>query len=253
MLLAIDIGNTNTVFGFYDDRKLLRSYRIATEHAQTVDEAAVLVRQFQQISRIDTVDAVAIASVVPKCTPIYQRLSGDYFQLKPLFITHKVKLNVTFDYPKPSEIGADRICNSAAAFDSFGGPVIVVDFGTATTFDIISSEGAYLGGIIAPGIESAQAALSQRAAQLFKVSIQKPDSAIGKSTEEAMIAGSFLGAVGQVDYIIRAITAELKVEPKVVATGGLAGVVTPESKLISGVAPDITLDGIRLIYEFNHT
>lgn len=251
MLLAVDVGNTNTVFGFYDGRKLAASFRIVTDHADTFDECALIIDHFRRLKGISSVKAIVVATVVPKFEPIYLRLAEVYYGYDPLFVNHKVKLNITIDYPKPGEIGADRLCNAAAAHDRFGGPIVVVDFGTATTFDIVSGEGAYLGGIIAPGIESSQAALSHRAAQLFKVSIERPPSAIGKSTEAAMRAGSYLGAVGQTDFIVEKIAAELKDEPKVIATGGLAQMVAPESRYISEVIPDITLDGLRLIYELN--
>ncbi len=251
MLLAVDIGNTNTVFGFFDGENLSASFRIATQHAQTSDECAALIRQFQLLKSLSDIDDIVIATVVPKFEPIYRRMVADYYSLKPLFVTCDVKLNVTFDYPRPSEIGADRICNAVAAFERFGGPAIVVDFGTATTFDIITADGAYCGGVIAPGIESSQAALSHRAAQLFKVSIQKPSSAIGKSTEEAMVIGSFYGAIGQTDLIIERITADLGGTPKVIATGGLAQLVSADSRYISEVDPDITLEGLRLVHELN--
>jgi type III pantothenate kinase len=178
-------------------------------------------------------------------------MAREHYRLEPLFVSYQLKLNITFDYPKPAEIGADRICNAAAAYDRLGGPTIVVDFGTATTFDIVSDAGAYLGGVIAPGIESSQATLADRAAKLFEISMRKPDSAIGKSTEAAMVAGSYLGAVGQTDRIIEAIAAELGDHPKVLATGGLAGLVGPESRHIAEIDPDITLHGLRLISELN--
>lgn len=253
MLLAVDIGNTNTVFGFFDGAALTASFRIATDHAQTSDECAALIRQFQLLKNLPAFDFIVIATVVPKFEPIYRRMVASYYEFDPLFVTCDIKLNVAFDYPRPSEIGADRICNAVSAYDRFGGPTIVVDFGTATTFDIISANGAYCGGVIAPGIESSQAALSHRAAQLFKVSIQKPSSAIGKSTEEAMVIGSFYGAIGQTDLIIERITADLGGTPKVIATGGLAQLVAADSKYISEVDPDITLKGLRLIHELNRS
>jgi type III pantothenate kinase len=253
MLLAVDIGNTNTVFGFFDDDKLAASFRIATGHAQTSDECAALIRQFQLLKSLPDIDSMVIATVVPKFEPIYRRMVKSYFEFEPLFVTCDVKLNVAIDYPRPSEIGADRICNAVAAFDRYGGPSIVVDFGTATTFDIITAGGAYCGGVIAPGIESSQAALSHRAAQLFKVSIQKPSSAIGKSTDEAMVIGSFYGAIGQTDLIIEKITADLGGTPKVIATGGLAQLVSADSRYISEVDPDITLRGLQLIHRLNRS
>ena len=219
MLLAIDIGNSNIVFGFYDDKRLLTTLRIATDHARTSDESAMILGQFIDRKGLAAFKAVAIASVVPKLDTVFRRMFADYYHLEPLFVNHRLKLNITFDYPQPSEIGADRICDAAAAFDRFGGPTIVVDFGTATTFGVISEKGAFIGGVIAPGIETAQSALAARAAQLFKISFEAPQSLIGKSSEEAMKAGFFLGAIGQTDYIIASIAKHWDRKPKVVATG----------------------------------
>ncbi len=251
MLLAVDIGNSNIVFGFYKGKSLLTTLRVATDHARTADESAILVSHFMELKRLPQISAMVVATVVPKLEGIFRRMADEYYHLEPLFVHHRLKLNITFDYPQPSEIGADRICDSVAAFDRFGGPTIVVDFGTATTFSIISEKGAYFGGVIAPGIETAQSALAHRAAQLFKISFEAPESPIGKSSEEAMKAGSYLGAIGQTDYIIESIASYWGKKPKVIATGGLATLIAPKSKFISDVLPDITLDGLRLIYELN--
>lgn len=251
MLLAVDIGNTNVVFGFYDDKTLLTTLRTATDHARTSDESAMILSQFMQLKQLPAFDAVVIASVVPKLDGVFRRMAGDYFGITPLFISSRLKLNITFDYPQPSEVGADRICDAAAAFDRFGGPTIVVDFGTATTFGVISEKGAFVGGVIAPGIETAQSALAFRAAQLFKISFEQPESPIGKSSEEAMKSGFYYGAIGQTDYIIESIARYWNKQPKVIATGGLAPLIAPKSRYISEVIPEITLDGMRLIYELN--
>ncbi|MCK4857627.1 MAG: type III pantothenate kinase [candidate division Zixibacteria bacterium] len=251
MLLAVDIGNTNTVFGFFRKKELLASFRTTTGHAQTADECGVLIKQFLDLEKFTKLDGITVATVVPRLEPVYRQMATDYYQLEPLFVDSSVKLNITFDYPTPAEVGADRICNAAAAYDRFGGPTIVVDFGTATTFDIISGGGAYVGGVIAPGIETALSTLAHRAAQLFKVSFEKPAQVIGKSTEEAMKSGFYLGAVGQTDHIIDSIAAEMPTKPRVIATGGLAPAIAPQSKHISEIRPDITLQGMRLIYELN--
>lgn len=251
MLLAIDIGNSNIVFGFYDGKKLLTTLRIATDHARTSDESAMILSQFVELKRLPSFKAMVIASVVPRLEAVFRRMADDYYHLKPLFVGPELKLNITFDYPQPSEIGTDRICDAVAAFDRFGGPTIIVDFGTATTFGVVSEKGAFLGGVIAPGIETAQSALAFRAAQLFKISFEAPQSPIGKSSEEAMKAGFYLGAIGQTDYIIESIARHWGKQPKVVATGGLAPLIAPKSKYISDVLPDITLDGLRLIFELN--
>ncbi len=251
MLLAIDIGNTNIVVGFYDRDKLVSSLRFATDHGRTADESALVLHQFMSMKNLSGIDGIIIATVVPRLDPIFRQMSRDHFRIEPLVVNSGMKFNITFDYPKPAEIGADRICNSVAAFKQFGGPCIVVDFGTATTFDVISAQGAYLGGVIAPGIETAQSALAHRAAQLFKITFEPPKSPIGKSTEEAMKAGFYLGGVGQTEYIIEKLTQALGSKPKVVATGGLASLIAPASKYITEVLPDITLDGLRQIYALN--
>lgn len=251
MLIAIDVGNTNIVFGFFEAKNLLSSLRIATDHARTADESAMLLSQYIQYKKLPPATGMVVATVVPKMEHIFRSMAADYYQLVPLFVQSTLKLNISFDYPRPNEIGADRICNSVAAFDRFGGPTIVVDFGTATTLDLISARGEYLGGVIAPGIETSQSALAHRAAQLFKVAFELPQSPIGKSTEEAMKAGLFYGAVGQTDYIIKSILERWQPSPKVIATGGLASLIAPQSAYISEVLPDITLDGLRLIYELN--
>jgi type III pantothenate kinase len=251
MLLVIDIGNTNIVFGFYDGKKLVASMRIATDSTRTADESAMLLEQFRRQKNLAAVTGIAVANVVPKLDFVFLKMAKDHYGLEPLFVRSTLKYNITFDYPNPSEIGADRICNSVAAFERFGGPTIVVDFGTATTFDIISKEGAYLGGVIAPGIETALSALAHRAAQLFSVSLTPPKSAIGKSTEEALKSGFYYGALGQIEHVIAAISREFGAQPKVVATGGLASAIAPGTKMISEILPDITLDGLRLIYEMN--
>lgn len=251
MLLTIDIGNTNIVLGFYDERRLAATFRMTTDSGRTADESALLISQFVSMKKLAKIDGIIIGSVVPKLDSVFRQVARGYFSLEPLFVNATLKLNITFDYPRPHEIGADRICNSAAVYSRYGGPTIVVDFGTATTFDIVSDEGAYIGGVIAPGIETAQSALAHRAAQLFKISFGPPNSPIGKSTEDAMKAGFYYGGIGQTDFIIEKISESLKSKPKVVATGGLAGLLSPASKYISEVLPDITLEGLRLIYEMN--
>ena len=251
VLLAIDIGNTNIVCGFYDGKRLVTTLRIATNHARTSDESAIMLHHFMQLKQVPSISSMVVATVVPKLESIFRRMAKDYFQIDPLFVNSNLKLNITFDYPLPSEIGADRICDAVAAYDKFGGPTIVVDFGTATTFGVISENGVFIGGVIAPGIETSQTALAQKAAQLFKISFEPPLSPIGKSSEEAMKAGFYLGAVGQTDYIIESIANYWKKSPKVIATGGLAGLISPLSKYISEILPEITLEGLRLIHEMN--
>ncbi len=251
MLLAIDAGNTNTVFGFYAGSELKATLRVATDNLRTSDEITLAVHQFTTFKQLPTADSLIIASVVPRLTPLLVRAGRESFNLEPLLVNYELKLNISFDYPKPSEVGADRICNAAAAFDLVKGPAIVVDFGTATNFDIVSAEGAYIGGVLAPGIEAAHAALAQRAAQLFHVPFLAPHSVIGKSTTEALQSGFFHGAVGQTDYILAKIITAFDRRPRVIATGGLAKSIASASRLIDEILPNITLDGLRLIHSLN--
>lgn len=252
MLLAIDIGNSNTTVGCFTGDKPAATFRSATRSERTGDEIALLLSQFLAQRQLPQPDAVVAASVVPRLTPVWRRLVQQTYELEPLFVNDQVKLNIIIDYPNPHEIGADRLCNAAAAYDHYGGPVVVVDFGTATNFDIVTTAGAYIGGVLAPGIETSHQALAQRAAQLFRVTLEKPEQVIGRSTEQALQSGFFHGAVGQTDYLLGMIAAEMgATDLQVVATGGLAGAVAAESKFIKAVEPDITLQGLRLIYELN--
>jgi type III pantothenate kinase len=253
MLLTIDIGNSNTQFGFFDADELAASFRIHTGRRRTSDEIGLLLQQFIGAHKLPPVDSMAFACVVPRLTPVYERISRDLFGIEALRVSHRLKLNVRLDYDNPAEIGADRICNAVAAFDQLGGPTIVVDFGTATNFDVITAAGSYVGGVLAPGIETAHAALAGQAAQLFRVAFSKPESTIGRSTEAALTSGYFLGAVGQTDYIVAMIADELGAadDLTVVATGGLASLIAPESRYISRVLPNLTLEGLRLIHRLN--
>lgn len=251
MLLAIDAGNTNSVFGFFDGRELRASLRLASSNLKTADEIVLAVDQFRRLKELPQPTDLIFASVVPRLTHILMRAAGEHLNLEPLVVGPQLKLNISFDYQKPEEIGADRICNAAAAYDLVKGPAVVVDFGTATNFDIVSAEGAYIGGVLAPGVEAAHAALAQRAAQLFQVSFNAPRSIIGKTTEEALQSGFYHGAVGQTDYILAKILKAFDQRPRVIATGGLATSIAGASKLIDEVLPDITLAGLRLIHDLN--
>jgi type III pantothenate kinase len=252
MLLAIDIGNTHTVIGVYDGEELTEHYRVASNHALTTDECGILVKQlFANTNRIKD---VIICSVVPPLTPIYEEMSQNLLRVDPLVVSADLPLGIKILYDDPKTVGADRIANAVAAYEIHGGPIIVVDFGTATTFDVISESGEYLGGAIAPGIETSSLNLFKRASQLFKVSLQKPRKAIGKNTEESLRSGIIFGAAGQIDGIVKRIKEELsqrspsKKEPKVIATGGLATLIAKESKVIQEVNPTLTLEGLRRIH-----
>ena len=204
MLLAIDIGNTNLVVGLYKNDRLNDHFRIATRHNMTADEAGFYVTHWLQSMRIpnEQIDNVIVGSVVPPLTSVLETTSKRYFGCFPIIISPRIKLPITIEIDQPDQVGADRICNAAAAFAKYGGPIIIVDFGKATTFDIVNKAGAYIGGIITPGPETSMAELARRAARLFEIRIERPDTVIGKSTAGALKSGLFYGTIGQTDYII---------------------------------------------------
>jgi type III pantothenate kinase len=252
MLLAIDIGNTHTVLGVFKKEKLTDHFRVTADHALTVDECGILVRQlFPDFRKIRN---LIICSVVPPLTPVYQEMSKKFLRIDPVLVHIDLPLGIKILYDDPSQVGADRIANAVATYQIYGGPAIIVDLGTATTFDVISRQGEYLGGAIAPGVETSSVNLFRRAAQLFKVSLAKPRKAIGTNTEESMRSGIIFGSVGQIDGIVSRIKEELRKEhkikekPKVIATGGLAGLIAKESKTIERVEPTLTLEGLRRIF-----
>ncbi len=252
MLLVIDIGNTHTVMGVYDGQELKEHYRVASNHALTADECGISIKQlFREYDRIED---VIICSVVPPLTPIYEEMSEKLLKVAPVVVSSDLPLGINILYDDPKTVGADRIANAVAAYEIYGGPAIVVDFGTATTFDVISENGEYLGGAIAPGIETSSLNLFQKASQLFKVSLEKPRKAIGKNTEESLRSGIIFGTVGQIEGIVNRIKEELprmspaKREPKIIATGGLANLIARESETIEEVNPTLTLEGLRRIY-----
>jgi len=252
MLLTIDIGNTHTVMGIFSKEKLTEYFRVTSNHALTVDECGILVKQlFPDFRKIED---VIICSVVPPLTPIYQEMSKKFLKIDPVLVRWDIPLGIKILYDDPSQVGADRIANTVAAYQIYGGPIIIVDLGTATTFDVISEKGEYIGGAIAPGIETASQNLFKRAAQLPRVSLKTPHRSIGKNTEESLRSGIIFGSVGQIDGIVYRIKEELKNEhkikkkPKVIATGGLADLIARESKTIQKVEPTLTLEGLRRIY-----
>ena len=252
MLLAIDIGNTHTVLGTFRKDKLVDHFRVGSNHALTVDECGIMIRQlFPDHKKLKD---VVICSVVPPLTPVYQEMSRKFLKVDPLLVRWDLPLGIKILYDDPTQVGTDRIANAVAAYQIYGGPAIIVDLGTATTFDVILSRGEYLGGAIAPGLETSSLNLFHRAAQLFKVSLEKPQKAIGKNTEESLRSGIYFGAVAQIDGIVTRIRDELKRrhgikgQPKVIATGGLAGLVAKDSKTIQKLHPTLTLEGLRIIH-----
>src|SRR6266478_3081359 len=234
MLMVIDVGNTNTSLGVYQGEELVRHWRLTTARDRTVDEYGVHARNLFQLAEIDSkeISAVAIASVVPPLNFTLKRMSEVYFKLTPLFIDHSTDTGLPILYDPQSDVGADRIVDAVAARHKYGSPCIVVDFGTATTFDAIDADGRYLGGVITPGITISSDALFQRAARLPRVEIKRPEKVIGSATVEAMQSGLYYGYVGLVDDILRRMIAELGGSPRVIATGGLAPLIAKGSRYV---------------------
>ena len=252
-LFCIDIGNTNVVMGLYVGEELVAHWRIATDHRKMADEYGVLLFSLFQRSDLDPacVDGIIMSSVVPPLTSTFEKLCQRYFGRLPLAVGAGVKTGVLIRIDSPDEVGADRVVNAAAAFHRYGGPACVVDFGTATTFDALSANGDYLGGAIAPGIGIAAEALFQRTAKLPRIDLIRPPAVIGKNTVQAMQSGMLFGYVGLVEGLVARFRAELGPEMKVIATGGLAPLLAAETTAIDAVAPWLTLEGLRLIWERN--
>jgi type III pantothenate kinase len=250
MLLTIDVGNTNTVIGYFDGEVLAESWRIKTDTRATADELALLLRGLLVDSPAP--DGIAACSTVPAVLHELRGVFTRYYSAIPAVIVEPgVKTGVPLLYDNPREVGADRIVNSLAAHHLYGGPAIVVDFGTSTNFDVVSEKGEFLGGALAPGIEISIDALAARGARLFKVELARPRSVIGKSTVEALQSGMIYGFAGQIDGMVRRISDELDADPMVIATGGLAQLVIDECETVSEFEPDLTLIGLRLVFERN--
>jgi len=256
MLLVIDVGNTNTVLGLFDEDSLQHDWRIRTEIDHTIDEYGVLIYNLYQSSRmkakeIKAVTAIIISCVVPPMLNILEPLCIKYFNIKPLIVGPGIKTGMPIFYDNPKEVGADRIVNAVAAYDKYHKESIIVDFGTATTFDYVSSKGEYMGGCIAPGIVISSEALFERASKLPRVEFSKPKTVITKDTVSAIQAGIMFGYAGLVDGIVERMKAEVKTNPLVIATGGLARIVARETKSIDKIEEMLTLDGLRIIYNLN--
>jgi type III pantothenate kinase len=250
MLLAIDVGNTNTVLGLFAEDRLIHSWRIKTDARQTADEIELIFRGL--LANSPEITGIALCSTVPAVLREMRTMLTRYYSEVPTVIVEPgVKTGVPILTDNPKEVGADRIVNSLAAHTLYGGPVIVVDFGTSTNIDVVSDKGEFLGGALAPGIEISIDALAMRAAQLRKVELVAPRNVIGKNTVEALQSGAIFGFAGQVDGLVDRIIDELGSATAVVATGGLAGIVVPESETITAHEPDLTLIGLRLIFERN--
>ncbi|MGI5822678.1 MAG: type III pantothenate kinase [Dethiobacteria bacterium] len=253
MLLAIDVGNTNIMLGVYDGNNLQMCWRISTDRARTEDEYGVIIRNlFQQNGfQAECIQAMIISSVVPPLRYPLGRMAQKYFKVSPLIVGPGIKTGLNILMDNPQELGADRVVNAVGAIELYGGPLIIVDFGTATTFCAISEKAEYLGGAIAPGIQISTEALFQKAAKLPRVELVKPQKVIGKNTVESIQAGVIYGFVGNVDGIVRRMCHEFQHKPHVVATGGMAGLIASESETIEDVNYFLTLEGLRSIYEKN--
>jgi len=253
MLLAVDIGNTSITIGVFDGEKLIATWHVATGFHRMSDEYAALLLGMLRQQKLEAADikAVALCSVVPPLISTFEELFGRYFSVAPLVVEAGVKTGVKIRMDNPREVGADRIADAAAAHHLYGGPVIVIDLGTATTFGIISREGDYIGGIIATGIATAAEALFTRTAQLPRVELAHPKHVIGTNTVAAIQSGIIYGYASLVEGMLARIHKELGFKAKVVATGGYSGLIAKETKVIDVVNPDLTLIGLRLIYEMN--
>ncbi len=254
MLLALDIGNTHTVLGFFRRAKLVADFRITSSTVRTEDELWHLVQYFHERlkSTHGAIDGVVIASVVPRLTGLYAAMVEKYLRLSPLLITSSLDLGMAIHYTDPAQVGADRVCNAIAAYRKFGGPAIVIDFGTATTYDVISKKGEYLGGVIAPGLETSAAELHRRTAKLPQIELQFPDEVIGKDTTTSMQSGVLYGAVDAADAMVRRIKRIAGKHAIVIATGGFARVIAGMSHEIKYIEPTLVLEGARLVYERVH-
>jgi len=252
MILAIDVGNTNIVIGVFDNKEMIESWRLSTDRTKTADEYRLLLSQllYQSHIEIDQVDGIVISCVVP---PILQRLqemcARQFPQHEPLIVSTDLDVGLTILYDNPKVLGADRMANAVGGYAEYGGPLIIVDFGTSTNFDVVSAEGAYLGGSIAPGVRISSEALSEQAALLPKIDMRVAPQAIGKNTMASMQSGLYFGFLGQMEEIIRRIKSELPQEPRVIATGGLAKFMAEGSELVELVDPDLTLKGLLIILE----
>lgn len=253
MLLAIDIGNTNIEVGVFRGKELFKHWKIKSEREKTCDEYKITLLNLFSLSELEVaeVKAVIISSVVPPLTPVFKDLGRTVFSTNPLVVGPGLKTGMPILYENPQEVGADRIAASVAALEKYGGPTVVVDFGTATTFDAVSAKGEYLGGAIAPGIQIAAEALYLRTAKLPRIEIAKSKKAIGRTTVASMQSGLYFGYIGLVANIVKAMEEELGGECVVVATGGLSSLICSEIDVFSHQAPFLVLEGLRIIYERN--
>jgi type III pantothenate kinase len=253
-LLAIDVGNTQITLGAFEGEKLIHTWRLQTQRHATADELGIQLHALLRYAPLgyNEIAGIIIASVVPALDPALSEACLSYLKLKPLFVDTQTKLGIKNLYKKPEEVGADRLVNAVAVQELLGGPAIVVDFGTATTFDCVSARGEYLGGVIAPGLELAHDALTARAAKLPKIPFEVPSQVMGRTTKESLQSGLFFGYIALVEGMLQRLIKEMRGKPKIIATGGLSPVIGPRLKPAARIMPSLTLEGLRIIWERNH-
>lgn len=254
MILAIDVGNTNLVFGIYHNDSLIASYRIAAHHDYTEDEYGLVFTSLLYLKDLDrnSIEGGIISSVVPSLTVVLEKMCKKYFEISPIIVGPGIRSGINIKYENPKEVGADRIVNAVAALYKYGGPAVIIDFGTATTFDALTAEGDYLGGAIAPGIGISSEALFKSAAKLYRVEIAKPERVIGKNTASSIQSGIYNGYVGLVENIVDKMKEEMGGGSiRAIATGGLAPLICSNARNIDRVDMMLTLDGLNLLYEKN--